>query len=79
MSAPSERMRTARENLDPRLTQEDVGEAVGLTQSQVSNIENGRTAVIGLDTLRRWLKVIRADANHIFGIRGKGDGNGKSC
>ena len=77
-SVASERMRAVRDGLRPRMTQEDLGELIGLTQAQVSNIEGGITRVIGLDTLRKWLKAIGADANHIFGIRaekGNGDGN----
>lgn len=76
-SVASERMRAVRDSLRPRMTQEDLGELIGLTQAQVSNIEAGITKVVGLDTLRKWLKAIGADANHIFGIRPeRGNGNG---
>lgn len=75
-SVASERMRAVREGR--RMTQEDLGELIGLTQAQVSNIEGGTTKVIGLDTLRKWLKAIGADANHVFGIKTeKGGDNGK--
>lgn len=75
-SAASERMRAVREGR--RMTQEDLGELIGLTQVQVSNIEAGITKVVGLDILRKWLKAIGADANHIFGIRPeRRNGDGK--
>ena len=75
-SAASERMRAVREGR--RMTQGELGELIGLTQVQVSNIEAGITKVVGLDILRKWLKVIGADANHIFGIRlERRNGDGK--
>ena len=62
-SVASERMRAVRESMDPRMTQEDLGDLIDLTQSQISNIEKVITRVVDGNTLRKWFKAIGADAN----------------
>ena len=70
MSTIQQRLRKARQDAD--MTQEDVADAVGLGQPQISAIESGSTTHVDLDTLRKWLKVVKADVVKIFGMRGRG-------
>lgn len=61
------RLREARTVL--RLTQEDVAGAVGVPRSAVSDIENGKRAVTGLE-LRRFARLYRRPIGWFLGEEG---------
>jgi len=59
------KLRAARESRG--LTQEDVGEYLGVTPQKISSFETGRTKV-DTDTLVKLCKLYEVDVNYVLGI-----------
>jgi transcriptional regulator with XRE-family HTH domain len=52
--------------LERGLTQRDIEEATGISRSHISNIESGRVANPGLDTLEKITKALKVSVSFLF-------------